>query len=254
MARLAGGSKWGLWAGLLVVVLAGGLVSVSGVWGQQGAVREVSPGTELALVEKVVESREQYERALVKLGDYYRQSGQDLKLRQAEDELEDLRKVTTYDYVLLVDVLAVTPRPLRSIPEADALYEVGMAFKDYPATLFVFGKKEKLEVALRKFKQLITQYPESSKVAESAYRIAEIYEGASFNDFLLAAKYYEATFRWDPKTTRPARWRAARLYDEKLLNYKEARRLYELCASVSPSADLRDKAGRRAQELQIRGF
>ena len=254
MARLAGGSKWGLWAGLLGVVLAGGLVSVSGVWGQQGAVREVSPGTELALVEKVVESREQYERALVKLGDYYRQSGQDLKLRQAEDELEDLRKVTTYDYVLLVDVLAVTPRPLRSIPEADALYEVGMAFKDYPATLFVFGKKEKLEKALRKFEQLITEYPESDKVAEAAYRIGEIYGGASFNDFLRAAKYYEAAFRWDPKLSHPARWRAAQIYDDKLKNYSEARRLYELCADESPSPDLRGRAARRAQNLKARGF
>ncbi len=254
MARFAGGRKWGLWAGLLGVVLAGALVSVSGVWAQGGVVRGVSPGTELALVEKVVESRQQYERALVKLGDYYGQTGQDLKLRQAEDELEDLRKVTTYDYVVLVDVLAVTPRPDKSIPEADALFEVAMTYKNYPATLFVFGKKEKLEVALRKFKQLITEYPESNKVAEAAYRIAEIYGGVSFNDFLRATKYYEAACRWDPKLPFPARWRAAQIYDKKLQHYSEARRLYELCADESPSPDLRERAARRAQNLRARGF
>ena len=248
-----GGVSWGLRVGALMV-LVGGLLGVAGLWAQEGSLPAVSPGTELALVEKVVEARQQYEGALVRLVDYYKGTGQHVKLRQAQDELQDLRKVTMYDYVVLVDVLAVAPKPVKSIPEADALFRDAMAFKNYPATLFVFGKKEKLEVALRKFKQLITQYPQSDKVAEAAYRIAEIYEGPFFNDFLRAAKYYEASFRWDPKFPLPARWRAARLYDKKLQDYSEARRLYELCANESPSPKLREQADRRAKELKARGF
>ena len=254
MARFAGRGNWGLWVGLLAVLLVAGLVSVRGVWAQEATGPRVSSGTELALVEKVVETRQEYKEALVKLVDYYTHTGQDLKLRQAQDELEDLRKVTTYDYVVLVDVLVVTPKPEKSLPEADALFNDAMAYKNYPATLFVFGKKEKLEVALRKFKELITKYPRSDKVAEAAYRIAEIYGGPSFNDFLRAAKYYEASFRWDPKLPFPARWRAAQIYDNKLEHYSEARRLYELCADESPSPDLREKASRRAQNLKARGF
>ncbi len=254
MARFAGGRRWGLCVTLLGAGLAVGLVSMAGVWAQGGGGRQVSPGTELALVEKVVDSRQQYEKALVGLVAYYSQTGQDLKLRQAQDELEDLRKVTTYDYVVLVDVLAVTPNPEKPIPEADALFVDGMTYKKHPADLFFFGKKEKLEVALRKFKELITKYPQSNKVAEAAYRIAEIYGGASFNDFLRAAKYYEAAFRWDPKIPFPARWRAAQIFDKKLENYSEARRLYELCADESPSPDLRERAARRAQNLKARGF
>jgi hypothetical protein len=235
-------------------VLVAALVWMVDLWAQEQEVRGSAPGEELALVEKVVESRQQYEDALLRLVAFYKQTGADLKLRQAQDELEDLRKATKYDYVVLVDVLAVQPRPLRSIPEADALFKDAMAYKNYPADLFFFGKKEKLEVALRKFKQLITQYPESDKVAECAYRIAEIYEGPSFNEFLRAAKYFEATFRWDPQFPQPARWRAARIYDRKLQDYSEARRLYEICADESPFPDLREKAAERAQNLQARGF
>lgn len=254
MARLARrAARRGFWVVSLAVLVVG-LAGVAALRAQEGESAAVSPGTELALVEKVVEARQQYESALVRLVDYYKTTGQHVKLSQAQDELEDLRKVTKYDYVVLVDVLAVEPKPVKSIPEADALFRDAMEFKNYPATLFVFGKKEKLEVALRKFKKLITQYPESDKVAEAAYRIAEIYEGPFFNDFLRAAKYYEAAFRWDPKFPLPARWRAARLYDKKLHDYSEARRLYEICANESPSPSLREQADRRAKDLKARGF
>ncbi len=252
MTRVARGVKRML--GLTVlVVLVGALVPGVGLWAQEEP-RAVSPGEELAMIEKVVESRQQYEDSLVKLVAYYTRTGQHLKLVQAQDELADLRKVTKYDFVVLVDVLAAEPKPVKSIPQADALFTNAMDYKNYPATLFFFGKKEKLEKALRRFKELITQYPESDKVAEASFRIAEIYEGASFNDYLRAAKYYQAAFRWDPKIVHPARYRAARLYDEKLQDYSEARRLYEVCAGESPFPDLREKAVRRAQDLKARGF
>jgi tetratricopeptide (TPR) repeat protein len=238
----------------ILTVLAVGLTSIAVVRAQEAPEAAIPPGVELALIENVVKSRAQYEDALVALVDHYTRTGQHKKLEQAREELEDLRKVTKYDYVVLVDVLAVTPSPVKSLPEADRLFEDGTAYKNYPATLFVFGKKEKLEQALEKFKKLIVTYPDSDKVAEAAFRIAEIYEGPSFSDFALAAKYYEATFTWDPKTTLPARWRAAQLHEKKLESLSEARRIYQLCANESPDPKLREKATARAQDLGSRGF
>jgi len=253
MVRVIGSGRVRLFLGVLAVLTVG-VTLVTGLRAQETSEKPVPPGAELALIENVVKSREQYENALVTLVDYYTRTGQHKKLKDAREELEDLREVTKYDYVVLVDVLAISPVPRKSIPEADRLFDDGMTYKEYPATLFFFGKKEKLQKALGKFRKLIVTYPESDKVSEAAFRIAEIYEGPSFNDYGVAAKYYEAAFSWDPKTTLPARWRAARLYDKKLKDYSQARRIYQLCANESPDPDLRSKAARRAQELRDRGF
>jgi TolA-binding protein len=259
----------------MVAALVGGLWWGTGLWAQQGPaplapapqapgaaapaaaapVREpFPPGAELAIVEEVVDSRQRYEESLAKLIDHYSQTGQDRKLRQAEDELSDLRKVTKYDYVSLLDVLTTTPKPVKSIPEADRLFNDGMTYKTYPADLFFFGKKERLEKSLRKFQQLILQYPESDKVAEAAYRMAEIYEGASFNEYYLAARYYEAAFKWNPKLPYPALWRAAQNYDTRLHNYAEAVRVYEMCTKESPSPDILQRSQQRLEELKRQGY
>jgi TolA-binding protein len=260
LAALVGGLWWG--SGLSAQqpgapAAAPGALAPAGAGGAAAAapVREAfPPGAELALVERVVDSRQQYEESLVKLIDQYSQTGQDRKRRMAEDELSDLRKVSKYDYVALLDVLTTTPKPIRSIPEADRLFTDGMTYKNYPADLFVFGKKERLEKSLRKFQQLILQYPESDKVAEAAYRMAEIYEGASFNEYYLAARYYEAAFRWNPKLPYPALWRAAQNYDARLHNYAEAVRVYEMCTKESPSPDILQRSQRRLEELKRQGY
>jgi TolA-binding protein len=232
-------------------------MGAGGVGGPASAapVREpFPPGAELAIVEQVVDSRQQYEESLVKLIDHYSQTGQDRKLRQAQDELNGLRKVTKFDYVSLLDVLTTTPKPIKSIPEADRLFTDAMTYKNYPADVFFFGKKDHLQKALRKFQQLILQYPESDKVAESAYRMAEIYEGPSFNEFYLAARYYEAAYRWNPKLPYPALWRAAQNYDTRLHNYAEAKRVYEMCTKESPSPDILQRSQRRLEELKRQGY
>jgi len=275
MRRFMPGRGW--WVAVVLAALVGGLWWGSGLSAQQpgapatapgapapagagGAaaaapVREAfPPGAELALVERVVDSRQQYEESLVKLIDQYSQTGQDRKRRMAEDELSDLRKVSKYDYVALLDVLTTTPKPIRSIPEADRLFADAMTYKNYPADLFIFGKRDHLEKALLKFQQVILQYPESDKVAEAAYRMAEIYEGSSYNEYFLAARYYEAAFRWNPKLPYPALWRAAQNYDARLHNYAEAKRVYDMCAKECPDPDLQQRAQRRAQELKTQGY
>jgi tetratricopeptide (TPR) repeat protein len=268
MRRFLQDRRW--WAGVAVMVaaLVAGVWWGGGLWAQEppapvtpapgaseGPAREAfPPGAELALVEQVVDSRQRYEEALAKLVEHYTQSGQDRKLRMAQDELEDLRKVSKYDYVTLLDVLTTPPKPIKSIPEADRLFADAMTLKNYPADLFIFGKRERLEKALSKFQQLIVQYPESDKVAEAAYRMAEIYEGPSYNEYFLAARYFEAAFQWNPKLPYPALWRAAQNYDSRLQNYVEAKRLYEMCVKNCPDPDLQQRAQRRLQELKARGY
>jgi len=83
-----------------------------------------------------------------------------------------------------------------------------------------------LYLAKDKFDALITNYPESDKIDDAAYRAGRIYD--HFGDYRIAALYYQRTFQWNEKTRYPARSRAAYVMDKRLNEKEKALTFYQL--------------------------
>ena len=86
--------------------------------------------------------------------------------------------------------------------------------------MIIIANKAKLQQALGLFNQLIQQYPSSDKIDDAAYKGGRIYE--YLKNYELAAVYYQRAFQWNEATTNPARFRAAKVMDQKLRMRKEA--------------------------------
>ena len=205
---------------------------------------------EVGLVEKVAEERAAYRKALAELVNYYSRIGNDAKRKQAQEELDGFDDVVKHEYVILAYIVDPNIKPIRPIPEADRLYKDGMEYKRSRSLLFNRGKKKKLHLALERFKEILLKYPESDKCDDAAYRIAQIYEGRHFRDPVLAVKYYEKCFQWDPQTSYDARYCAARIYDLKLRDLDNAIRVYALAAEKERDELAREKAEKRLAELK----
>jgi len=75
--------------------------------------------------------------------------------------------------------------------------------------------------------QLLTNYPESDKIGDTAYQLGDLYESKAYKQYRRAAYYYERSFQWNPTTQLDARMKAARLYDHQLVDRKRAAELYQ---------------------------
>ena len=83
------------------------------------------------------------------------------------------------------------------------------------------------------FRDVIDHYPHSTKIALSAYFIAEIYK-EYFNENTRAVKWYERAWQWDKNITEPARFQAATVYDLRLKNPKKAIECYRAAIKDDP--------------------
>jgi len=205
---------------------------------------------EVGLVENVAEARATYRQALTELVHYYSRIGNDAKRKQAQEELDGFDDVVKHEYVILAYVVDPNIKPTRTIPEADRLYKDGMEYKNYRTLFFRRSKKKKLQLALERFKEILLKHPESDKCDDAAYRIAQIYDGQHFRDPVLAVKYYEKCFEWDPRTPYDARYCAARIYDLKLKDPDTAVRVYALAVEKERDERIREKAENRLAELK----
>ena len=79
--------------------------------------------------------------------------------------------------------------------------------------------------ALLLFRQLVEKYPNSTKIAQSAFYIGEIYR-EYFRQHIRAVHWYRRAWEWDPNIILPARFRAAVTYDYHLAEYTKALKLY----------------------------
>ncbi|NLX58409.1 MAG: hypothetical protein GXY74_04895 [Phycisphaerae bacterium] len=213
--------------------------------------RPVSAATsEVMAVERVAVARETYRLALESLKQFYVSNGNATKLEWVSKELMGLNSIEQYHYLSEMELAGPNLRPTDSIPAADQLYQEGLDFKNYPA--FPDEKREKLKVAVQKFRTIISDYPRSDKIDDAAYMLGEIYEGWYYNDFSRAALAFERCFQWNPKTILPARIKAARLYDQKLMQRDKAVVLYNLVISESTNEEHRREAAQRLNQLAPR--
>jgi tetratricopeptide (TPR) repeat protein len=183
----------------------------------------VPAAAEVDLVEQMITYRSMYQVALAELLDYYTTRGDAEKLRWASRETESL---VQYRYLMPAEAIQTELAATDSIEEADVLFEESRRLYWEAKRLVVIADEDKFRMALKGFNKVITDYPTSDKVDDAAYRAGQVYE--HFNDYQIAAVYFQRAFQWDDNTPYPARFKAAYILDKHLHMRKEALAIYRL--------------------------
>ena len=182
--------------------------------------------SEADYVEHLAATREAYREALVGLADYYASVGNATKLQWANTELKTFDQMVHYRYLQPAEWVPENLTAMNSIEDADLLYDKAISLYRQAGGFLIITNEAKLRQSLGLFNQLIQQYPTSDKIDDAAYRAGLIYE--HLKDYQLAAIYFQRAFQWNEATPYPARFRAAKIMDQKLRMRKEALALYKL--------------------------
>ncbi len=205
----------------------------------------VPEASEVDLVEQVASDRTAYRQNLEILAAYYTTTGNEMKSKWAQRELDSLRQ---YRYLMPAEVGPANLKATESIESANILFEEAMKLYKDAGGLVVIIDEAKLKAALNKFNLIISQYPSSDKIDDAAYRAGRIYD--HLGDYEIAVVYYQRTFQWNDQTPWPARFRAANTLDRKLRMRKEALPLYRLAYEFEKQYDANtDYAAKRIKDI-----
>ena len=208
----------------------------------------VVEASEADIIEHMAASRLAYRQYLESLILYYKNNGDSMKLKWAEDELDRLNDMPQYNYIIEASVAGPSLKPKDSINAANYLYDEACGLEKAAKRLIVIVDENLLRVALDKYNQVIKQYPTCDKIDEAAYRAGGIYE--HFKDYTIALLYYQRAYQWDPATANPARYRAAYILDQYLDRRAEALPLYQQAlGSEKLSGDEQKFVKKRISEL-----
>jgi TolA-binding protein len=199
------------------------------------------------LVEKVLAARRDYQVSLEALRAHYIAVQDTERERWTEEELREFHRINKQAYNLDLDVPPPTLKADKNIAEANELYKRAMNYKEKGWGADYTDNQRRAELL---FQQILTSYPESDKIDDAAYRLAEMYEGKSYKQYRRAEVYYERCFQWNPNTQFDARLRAARLQDKVLSNRAEAVKLYEEVLQHETDPTWEAEAKKRLQELR----
>jgi len=202
---------------------------------------------EVGLVEAVAMARKHYERALEALRTYYQNRGDSTKIEWVQSEIQGFAAIPKVRYLIAAELAGPNLKPIQNIDAANQLYQEALDFKNYPA--FPPGKKDYLKTALEKFRTIIEKYPQSDKIDDAAFRMGEIYGGWYFQDYARAVQSYERCWQWNPNTEYPARFNAAKIFEEKLKNRAKAVELYNEVIAHSQNEDVVRQAQERIRAL-----
>jgi len=205
---------------------------------------------EMAIIESVVSARGLYLKNMEKLVAFYTRNQNPIKLRMAAEELDSLKKTTQQDYLIIGETLGPNLRPQKSIPDAEKLYQQARLLDDGPDPGKADENKRK---ALDLYLDLMRRFPESTRIADSAYYSAVIYEN-TLKDYYRAVIYYQRTYEWDPLTSHSAQILAARICHLKLNENGMARRFYEAARDGATSPADRVEGKGMAELLKAWGF
>lgn len=211
---------------------------------------QIAEAQEVDLVEALVESRALYHRNLELLRDYYRARGYAMKEKWAAFELEGLRSVKAFRYVLDAEIPSDALRASDSIPEADALFAQGEELMRRGGhNVPILYRQDLMIQAAATFRDMIERYPTSDKIDDAAFLCGEIHKEYLKDQEVIAVRWYERAWTWDPNTPHPARFQAALVYDYRLHDRSRALELYrEVAGREEGGADARF-AIRRIGEL-----
>ena len=209
---------------------------------------DIVDAAETDLVEKMAKSRTEYRQGLNALIDYYNKAGNNMKMNWAKTELQQFDEKAQYNYISEASMAGPQLKAADEIQEANELYAQASELERKASSLLVIKDSDTLRLALKKYNELIRNYPTSDKIDDAAYSSARIYE--HFKDYEIALTYYQRTYQWNPQTSYPAKYRAAWLLDYHLRCRDQALLLYQEAAKdKNTSAIYRDYADTRAKEL-----
>ena len=202
---------------------------------------------EVDIAEHVNVSRQAYRKGLETLIEYYCNTGNNMKLAWAQEELASLGKVMQYDYIVEAAVPGPELRAQRSILEANYIFADIVRLENKARFLFIVNQ-DQLRDAMVQYVDFIKRYPTSDKIDDAAFRVAGINE--HFQDHAVAALYYKRAYQWDNQTTTPAAFKAAYILDRRLHRMDEALALYRIAAkSENLTLNYREFAKMRIDEL-----
>jgi tetratricopeptide (TPR) repeat protein len=203
---------------------------------------------EADIIEHMTTSRLAYRQYLESLVAYYKKTGDNMKLRWAEDELDRLNDMPQYNYIIEAGVAGPDLKAKDSDNAANYLYDEAYRLEKVAKRLILIIDENLLRLALDKYNQVIKQYPTSDKIDDAAYRAGGIYE--YFKDYTIALLYYQRAYQWDPATTNPARFKAAYILDQYLHRRAEALPLYQYAlGNEKLSDDDQEFVQKRIEEL-----
>lgn len=210
------------------------------------AAEENLAATEAEFVEQMRINREAYLDSLGQLRDFYLMQGDHQNYEKVVNELQDLGIARQYFYQHWEDTLTGIS-PSKRIREAELLYEQADRLRK-SVNPFTIRRRQLMMIDL--YRRILQEYPDSDLVDETAYRLGQVYEELGGPEMRRAARFYERCFSWNPSTELPARFRAAKIYDERLRDYNEAIRLYRLAMAAEKDDNLRREAALRLDQLE----
>ena len=187
--------------------------------------QSLDDANEPALVEAVVKARKNWQGAVAALGVYYKSIGHGFKLALVRNVQQRFDLVYVYTYYLHAEIPPPSRKPTEYDKAGDELFEGALRLYKRGKPLPGITSYRRQRQALLLFRQLVEKYPNSTKIAQSAFYIGEIYR-EYFRQHIRAVHWYRRAWEWDPNTMLPARFRAAVTYDYHLAEYAKALKLY----------------------------
>lgn len=211
---------------------------------------KAGPAAEIERVERALAARRDYQISLEQLRSYYITAGDLERARWAEEELLQFHRMTKQAYRLELDVPPPTLQAATNIPDANELYRRAIAYKDkgWGGTDYLDNQR-RAELLLQ---QILTSYPQSDKIGDTAYQLGDLYEGKAYKQYRRAAQYFERCFQWNRNTQLDARLRAARIYDKNLLDRTRAIELYREITTHETDSKRIAEAEKRLMELSAK--
>ena len=182
--------------------------------------------TELSLVEPAVAARRSYLAAVDELIAYYQANGPRSRARDAQSIRNRFDPIRTYMYYLDAEVPPADLKPVEVFPEAEQMYGEALRLHKEGKILPLVVDYDKERRALLLLLDLIKRYPTSTRIAEAAYYIGDIYK-EYFDEDYRAVLWYERAIQWDPNITKPARFQAATVYDLRMHHRAKAIEMYQ---------------------------
>jgi TolA-binding protein len=211
-----------------------------------GARPAAGANSDIEMVERLLAARRDYQLTLEQLRAHYVSVGDTERAHWAEEELRQFHRILKQAYRLELDVPPPTLQAGYNIPEANELYIRAIGYKDKGWGNDYTDNQRRAEIL---FQQLLTSYPQSDKIGDTAYQLGDLYEGKAYKQYRRAAAYYERCFQWNPHTQSDARLRAARLYDKQLQERGRALEIYREITTHETDPKRLQEAQKRLTEL-----
>jgi len=216
---------------------------------QPGAANNASRtvGREADLVEKVLSSRKEYQRSLEGLRLHYLQTNHPDKAKWAEDELIQYHRIAKQPFIFDLDVppASLGQQATQNSPEANEYYRRAMTYKDRGWGNDYIDNQRRAEILLQ---QILTSYPTSNRISDTAYQLGELYEGKAYKQFQRAAIYYDRSVQWNPQQAE-GRIRAAKLYEQQNIDRNRALELYREVTTHDTDPRRVEEAKQRLEQL-----